>query len=150
MVVPGLRRASRRVVADGGADHRDQHRLRRDSVDRGSPRPFWHPFITAQCFGLAIAYCVNAGTPWEKSHPVWRLALAVAAGTAIGFALLVLVKIVVLGAYSWDELRSRRVHEHWSYVVLMGLQSARAVAMVGEAIAFRMRRSRAERRTATA
>jgi len=73
------------------------------------PRPFWHPFITAQCFGLAIAYCVNAGTPWEKSHPVWRLALAVAAGTAIGFALLVLVKIVVLGAYSWDELRSRRV-----------------------------------------
>jgi len=72
-------------------------------------RSFWHPFITAQCFGLAIAYCVNAATPWEKSHPVRRLALAVAAGTAIGFGLLILIKIPMLGMYSWDELRSHRV-----------------------------------------
>ena len=40
-------------------------RIRGDHVDRG-PRPFWHPFVSAQCFGLAIAYAVNVASPWEK------------------------------------------------------------------------------------
>ena len=31
-------------------------------------RPFWHPFITAQCFGLSIAYAVNAAAPWNKAR----------------------------------------------------------------------------------
>ncbi len=55
-------------------------------------RQFWHPFITAQCFGLAIAYAVNAARPWEKMHLVWRLVGAVAIGTAIGLVLLVAIK----------------------------------------------------------
>lgn len=55
-------------------------------------RPFWHPLVTTLCFGLAIAYAVNAASPWEKSRPVLRLMLAVAIGTAIGFVLLLLVK----------------------------------------------------------
>ncbi|MEP6996960.1 MAG: histidine kinase [Betaproteobacteria bacterium] len=72
------------------------------------PRPFWHPFITAQCFGLAIAYMVNAASPWKKTHPVWRLALAVAIGTAIGFMLVYLVKGLILAApgYTMIELVS--------------------------------------------
>jgi LytS/YehU family sensor histidine kinase len=56
------------------------------------PRSFWHPFITAQCFGLPIAYAVNAASPWAKTHPVWRLACAVAIGTSVGFVLLMLIK----------------------------------------------------------
>jgi uncharacterized membrane protein YbhN (UPF0104 family) len=27
-------------------------------------RPYWHPFVTVQACGLAIAYCVNVATPW--------------------------------------------------------------------------------------
>src|ERR1700688_1007470 len=64
-------------------------------------RPFWHPFITAQCFGLSIAYAVNAASPWEKTHPVWRLVLAVAIGAAAGFALMILLK-----GYSIADMRA--------------------------------------------
>ena len=60
-------------------------------------RPFWHPFITAQCFGLSIAYAVNAISPWEKTHPVWRLVLAVALGSTVGMALVILIKGYGLG-----------------------------------------------------
>jgi signal transduction histidine kinase len=56
------------------------------------PRPFWHPFISAQCFGLSIAFVVNAVSPWDKTHPVWRLVFAVTIGTTIGMALLILIK----------------------------------------------------------
>ncbi|HEV3240746.1 MAG TPA: histidine kinase [Casimicrobiaceae bacterium] len=72
------------------------------------PRPFWHPFVTAQCFGLAIAYFVNAVSPWEKTHPVLRLVLAVAIGTAVGYALTILVKgqLIHEPGYSIPELVS--------------------------------------------
>ncbi len=56
------------------------------------PLPFWHPFITAQCFGLSIAYAVNVASPWEKTHPVWRLVLAVFVGSVVGYALVILIK----------------------------------------------------------
>src|ERR1700756_1714825 len=51
-------------------------------------RPFWHPFISAQSVGLSIAYAVNAARPWECAHPLQRLILAVAGGTALGLLLL--------------------------------------------------------------
>ena len=60
-------------------------------------RPFWHPFITTQCFGLSIAYFVNAAAPWYKTRPVLRLAGAVAAGTVIGYVLVFLVKGAIIG-----------------------------------------------------
>jgi hypothetical protein len=56
------------------------------------PRPFWHPLVSAQCFGFAIAYCVNVASPWEKRWPVARLIAAVAIGTIIGMLLVFLVK----------------------------------------------------------
>src|SRR4030095_10557225 len=42
------------------------------------PRPFWHPFVTVQCYGLSIAYCVNAAQPWDSPRPLVQLMLAVA------------------------------------------------------------------------
>jgi len=64
-------------------------------------RPFWHPFVTAQCMGLSIAYAVNAASPWEKTHPVWRLSLAVAIGSCVGLALIILIK-----RYSFADITS--------------------------------------------
>ncbi len=55
-------------------------------------RPFWHPLVSAQCIGFAIAYCVNVASPWEKSWPVARLVAAVAAGSVIGLVVVILVK----------------------------------------------------------
>jgi hypothetical protein len=70
-------------------------------------RPFWHPFVTAQCFGLSIAYAVNAASPWEKTHPVWRLIFAVAFGAVVGYALLILVKGYTLAEIQADPHRFR-------------------------------------------
>jgi hypothetical protein len=55
-------------------------------------RPFWHPFVTCQLYGFSIAYCVNAASPWQRSNPIRRLALAVASGVLIGVALVIVVK----------------------------------------------------------
>jgi sensor histidine kinase YesM len=63
------------------------------------PRPFWHPFVSAQCFGFAIAYCVNAASPWEKTWPVARLIAVVAVGTLIGMLLVIVAK-----GYTFDYI----------------------------------------------
>ena len=68
----------------------------------GDARPFWHPFVSAQCFGLSIAYFVNAISPWEKTHPVWRLVFAVALGSVVGMALVILIKGYTLAELSAD------------------------------------------------
>src|ERR1022692_4234815 len=69
-------------------------------------RPFWHPFISAQCFGLSIAFVVNAISPWDKTHPVWRLVFAAALGSTLGMALLILIKGYGLAAkgYALTEI----------------------------------------------
>jgi sensor histidine kinase YesM len=56
------------------------------------PRPFWHPFVSVQLSGFAVAYCVNVAAPWNKRHPIPRLALAVAVGSLVALALIVIVK----------------------------------------------------------
>jgi sensor histidine kinase YesM len=66
------------------------------------PRPFWHPFVSAQCFGFAIAYCVNVAKPWRGQRPVLRLAIAVAIGAAAGMLLVILVK-----GYTLADLHER-------------------------------------------
>ncbi len=55
-------------------------------------RPFWQPLVTCQLYGFSIAYCVNVASPWNKTHPIRRLALAVAAGVLIGVTLVIVVK----------------------------------------------------------
>ena len=72
-------------------------------------RPFWHPFISAQCIGLSIAFVVNAISPWDKTHPVWRLVFAVVLGSTLGMALLIAIKgygLTVPG-YSLTEISAR-------------------------------------------
>ena len=44
------------------------------------PRPYWHPFITAQCLGFVIAYCVRVASPWDHPTPIRRIVAAVAVG----------------------------------------------------------------------
>jgi len=56
------------------------------------PRPFWHPLVSVQCDGLAIAYCVNVAKPWASGRPLRRLALAVAIGAALGLVLTIVLK----------------------------------------------------------
>lgn len=56
------------------------------------PRPFWHPLLSVQCDGLAIAYCVNAAAPWASASPLRRLMAAVAIGATIGIFLTILLK----------------------------------------------------------
>src|SRR5437867_12061657 len=56
------------------------------------PRPFWHPLVSVQCDGLAIAYCVNAAAPWASASPLRRLLAAVAIGATIGIILTILLK----------------------------------------------------------
>ncbi|MFO1398875.1 MAG: histidine kinase [Burkholderiales bacterium] len=55
-------------------------------------RPFWQPLLTVQLYGFAIAYCVNAASPWSKPRPILRLMIAVAIGTLLGVLLTILVK----------------------------------------------------------
>jgi sensor histidine kinase YesM len=68
----------------------------------GDPRPFWHPFVTVQLVGFAIAYCVNVACPWDKSRPILRLAVAVCIGSLIGLALTIIVK-----GYTLEDLMAR-------------------------------------------
>ena len=72
-------------------------------------RPFWQPLLTAQLYGFAIAYCVNAVSPWEKSRPVLRLVAAVAVGTLLGGTLTILVK-----GYSSDYIASHASLFGWT------------------------------------
>ena len=57
---------------------------------------------------------VTVSAPAERSRPIWRLVLAVAIGTAVGFALLILVKIPLLHMYEWSELSTRRSQFAWT------------------------------------
>ena len=56
------------------------------------PRPFWHPLVTVQCYGLSIAYCVNAAQPWDSPRPLVKLMLAVAIGALMGCTFTILLK----------------------------------------------------------
>jgi sensor histidine kinase YesM len=69
-------------------------------------RPLWHPFISTQCFGLAIAYAVNVASPWERTRPILRLCIAVAIGTIVGYGLVFLIKgvFMALPGYTIGEL----------------------------------------------
>jgi sensor histidine kinase YesM len=114
-------------------------------------RPFWHPFITAQCFGLSIAYAVNAVAPWDKTRPVWRLVGAVAIGTAVGLVLLVAIKGYViadehyrfgtgqmkLGSFAWTTFAALIMGLCVSVFFLLQFRETRARAQMLKADADR-------------
>jgi len=68
------------------------------------PRPFWHPFVTAQCFGFTIAYCVRVAAPWDSPVPIRRLAAAVAIAAVLSLGLVILVKGYTY-AYAMEHLK---------------------------------------------
>ena len=105
-------------------------------------RPFWHPFITAQCLGLSIAYFVSAASPWYRPRPVLRLALAVAIGTAVGYFLVFLVKGAIIGepGYGFGDMFS---DGHKAWTLLSGFGNGLFVSLFF-LIQFREARSRAE------
>lgn len=64
-------------------------------------RPFWHPFVSAQCLGFSVAYFVNLLRPWEQRRPLLKLMLAVSLGALLGTLLIIVVK-----QYGWDYVLS--------------------------------------------
>ncbi len=75
-------------------------------------RPFWHPLLTVQLYGFAIAYCVNAVQPWHRARGLRWLFGAVAVGAIIGALLVVIVKNGV-GAPGYtipDVIANRRTY----------------------------------------
>ena len=65
-------------------------------------RPFWHPFVSAQLQGFAIAYCVNVAQPWDSDHPLRRLVIAVSIGAIAGVILVIFAK-----GYTFEHVVSR-------------------------------------------
>jgi len=71
-------------------------------------RPFWHPFVSAQTFGLTIAYFINVAKPWASARPVRRLLWAVAIGTLLAIAILVVAKGYVIGDENYQFASVRK------------------------------------------
>jgi sensor histidine kinase YesM len=66
------------------------------------PRPFWHPLVTVQLYGLSIAYCINVAAPWDHDRPLRRLAVAALVGSLIG-----VVFVIVIKGYPLSQVRER-------------------------------------------
>jgi len=73
------------------------------------PRPYWHPLITAQCFGFVIAYCVRVASPWDHPAPFRLLVAAVAAGAVVAMVLATVVKRYTIDSgYTLDYVIEHR------------------------------------------
>ncbi len=75
------------------------------------PRPFWHPLLTTQIYGLCIAYAVNVAAPWDKARPFRHMLGAIAIAVIVG----VLLGIVLKG-YSIEYVRERWTVFAWNVV----------------------------------
>jgi len=82
------------------------------------PRPFWHPLLTTQIYGLCIAYAINVATPWDKAKPFRHMLGAIALAVLVGVVL-----VIVLKGYSIEYVRERWVVFAWNVVqaFVMGL-----------------------------
>jgi len=119
------------------------------------PRPYWHPFITAQCFGFVIAYCVRVAAPWDHPAPVRRIVAAVAAGAILAMALATVIKRYTIDSgYTLDYVLEHRkgfllttcagfvLGLLASLIVHMRLRATRAVAALHRAEAEHLRLSK--------
>jgi sensor histidine kinase YesM len=75
------------------------------------PRPFWHPLLTVQIYGLCIAYAVNVAAPWEKPRPLLHLCAAIAIASLVGVVLVIVVK-----GYSLEHVSERWKVFAWNVV----------------------------------
>jgi sensor histidine kinase YesM len=115
------------------------------------PRPFWHPLITAQCFGFVIAYCVRVAAPWESARPMRRLVPAVAIGALLAMVLATVIKRYTIDSgYTIDYVIARRMGfllTTWtgfvlgllgSLIVHVRMRETRALAVLHKAEAERL------------
>ncbi|MEO8303507.1 MAG: histidine kinase [Betaproteobacteria bacterium] len=73
------------------------------------PRPYWHPFITAQCFGFVIAYCVRTAAPWDHQASYRRIVAAVAVGSVLGMTVAAIIKRYTIDSgYTLDYVIAHR------------------------------------------
>ena len=114
-------------------------------------RAFWHPFMSAQVFGLTIAYAVNTAKPWGKTRPVGRLMSAVAIGTLLAIVILVAGKGYAIGDpqyhldaigpqlswFAWTALSAFIIGLCVSFVFLFKFREAHAAAALHRAEAER-------------
>ncbi|HVE49369.1 MAG TPA: histidine kinase [Casimicrobiaceae bacterium] len=56
------------------------------------PRPFWHPLVTVQIYGLCIAYAVNVAAPWDTRRPLLNLCVAIGIAVLVGLVIVCVVK----------------------------------------------------------
>ncbi|HVF63810.1 MAG TPA: histidine kinase [Casimicrobiaceae bacterium] len=75
------------------------------------PRPFWHPLLTTQIYGLCIAYAINVVAPWDKPRPMLSMLAAIAIAVVAGVLLVILLK-----GYSVDYVRERWMVFAWNIV----------------------------------
>jgi len=75
------------------------------------PRPFWHPLLTTQIYGLCIAYAVNVAAPWDKARPFRHMLGAIAVAVLVGVML-----VIVLKGYSIEYVRERWTVFAWNVV----------------------------------
>ena len=75
------------------------------------PRPFWHPLLTTQIYGLCIAYAVNVVAPWEKPRPMLHMLGAIGVAVLAGVVL-----VIVLKGYSIDYVKERWMVFGWNIV----------------------------------
>jgi len=75
------------------------------------PRPFWHPLLTCQIYGLCIAYAVNVVAPWDKARPFRHMLGAIAVAVLVGVLLVILLK-----GYSIEYVRERWMVFAWNIV----------------------------------
>ena len=75
------------------------------------PRPFWHPLLTTQIYGLCIAYAVNVAAPWDKARPFRHMLGAIAIAVIVGVLL-----VIVLKGYSIEYVRERWTVFAWNVV----------------------------------
>ena len=75
------------------------------------PRPFWHPLLTTQIYGLCIAYAINVAAPWDKAKPFRHMLGAIAIAVLVGVVL-----VIVLKGYSIEYVRERWTVFAWNVV----------------------------------
>jgi signal transduction histidine kinase len=116
------------------------------------PRPFWHPFMSAQTFGLTIAYFVNVAKPWASARPVRGLLWAVAIGTLLAIVILVVAKGYVIGDekyllasvrtqlpwFAWTALSAFIIGICVGFIFLFRYREAHAAAVLHKAEAERL------------
>ncbi|MEO9136462.1 MAG: histidine kinase [Casimicrobiaceae bacterium] len=112
-------------------------------------RPFWHPLLTAQLNGLAIAYCVNVAAPWDHDTPLRRLAVAALTGSLIGLVLVIVFKGYSLAyvqtmpsSFLFNVLAASVTGFSISLMFYVKRREARAVAALHKADAERHRLSK--------